>query len=128
MTADIGFQGMRARKDGEMVEALDVGVGGGIGTKPSFVEWVRQRVPADEVPGLLRNLLEAFAAHREAGQTFRQWVESTGEEALIEFAEPEETDYEDPCLNDAKRSWYPFADGESPAPTKPDGTPIEADD
>jgi len=128
LTADIGLQGMRARKDGEMVEALDVGVGGGIGTEPSFVEWVRQRVPADEVPGLLGNLLEAFAAHRGEGQTFREWVESTGTEPLVEFAEPEETDYEDPCLHDAKGSWYPFDDGESPAPTAPDGTPIPSDD
>ncbi|MFB6252338.1 MAG: nitrite/sulfite reductase [Halobellus sp.] len=128
MTADIGFQGMRARKDGQMVEALDVGVGGGIGTEPSFVEWIRQRVPADEVPGLLRNLLEAFAANRESGQTFRQWVEATGEESLVEFAEPEETDYEDPCLYDAKQSWYPFADGESPAPTDASGEPTSADD
>jgi ferredoxin-nitrite reductase len=128
MTADIGLQGMRARKDGEMVEALDVGVGGGIGPEPSFVEWVRQRVPADEVPGLLRNLLEAFAAHREEGQTFRQWVEATGEEPLVEFAEPEETDYVDPCLTDAKRSWYPFDDGASPAPTDAQGKSISADD
>ncbi|PSP87916.1 ferredoxin--nitrite reductase [Halobacteriales archaeon QS_4_66_20] len=128
LTADIGLQGMRARKDGEMVEALDVGVGGGVGTKPSFVEWVRQRVPADEVPGMLQNLLEAFAAHRGEGQTFREWVDSTGTEPLTEFAEPEETDYEDPCLHDAKGSWYPFDDGESPAPTAPDGTPLSADD
>lgn len=128
MTADIGFQGMRARKNGEMVEAIDVGVGGGIGPEPSFVEWIRQRVPADEVPGLLQNLLEAFAAHREKGQTFREWVDATGEAALVEFAEPEETDYEDPCLTDAKGSWYPFADGESPAPTDPNGEPLSADD
>jgi ferredoxin-nitrite reductase len=92
------------------------------------VEWVRQRVPADEVPGLLGNLLEAFAAHRGEGQTFREWVESTGTEPLVEFAEPEETDYEDPCLHDAKGSWYPFDDGESPAPPAPDGTPIPSDD
>jgi len=130
MTADIGFQGMRARKDGRMVEALDVGVGGGVGPEPSFVEWIRQRVPADEMPGLLRNLLQAFAANREAGQSFRQWVEATGTEALVELAEPEETDYEDPCLYDAKQSWYPFADGEGPAPTAADGSPIatESDD
>jgi len=30
-TADIGLLGMRARKDGEMVEAVDIGVGGGMG-------------------------------------------------------------------------------------------------
>jgi len=129
MTADIGLQGMRARKDGEMVEAMDVGVGGGVGEKPTFIDWIRQRVPADEVPGLIKNLTQAFAAHRQEGQTFRQWVEATGEEALVELAEPEEADgYEDPCLNDAKQSWYPFADGESPAPTDPSGEPLEADD
>ncbi len=115
MTADIGLQGMRARKNGEMVEAFDIGVGGGIGEEPSFVEWVQQRVPADEAPGAIRNLLEAFAAHRKAGQTFRQWVEATATEQLIEFCEPEETDFEAPYMDDAKQSWYPFAETESAA-------------
>ncbi|MFC7071203.1 nitrite/sulfite reductase [Halobaculum lipolyticum] len=128
MTADIGLQGMRARKDGEMVEAMDVGVGGGIGTEPSFIEWTRQRVPADEVPGLIRNLVEAFAALRTPGQSFREWVDATGHETLVELAEPEETDYEDPCLHDAKQSWYPFADGDSPAPTDASGDPLPSDD
>jgi ferredoxin-nitrite reductase len=128
MTADIGLQGMRARKDGEMVEALDVGVGGGIGDDPAFIDWVRQRVPADEVPGLVANLVEAFAALREEGQTFREFVDATGHETLVELAEPAETSYEDPCLTDAKQSWYPFDDGESPAPTDADGRPLSADD
>jgi ferredoxin-nitrite reductase len=145
MTADIGLQGMRARKNGEMVEAVDVGVGGGMGADPSFIEWIRQRVPADELPGLLRNLLEAYAALREesgarnvhrngdgtavGGQSFREWVDATGHETLVELAEPEEVlGYQDPCLTDGKQSWYPFDDGPSPAPTAPDGTPLEADD
>lgn len=129
MTADIGLQGMRARKDGEMVEAVDVGVGGGMGEDPSFIEWVRQRVPADEVPGLISNLVEAFAALREEGQTFREWVDATGQETLVELAEPEEVSgYDDPCLGDAKQSWYPFDDGTSPAPTAADGTSLEAGD
>ncbi|WP_267640798.1 nitrite/sulfite reductase [Haloarchaeobius amylolyticus] len=119
MTADIGLQGMRARKDGEMVEAMDVGVGGGIGEEPTFIEWVRQRVPADEVPGLLKNLVEAYAALRQDGQTFREWVNATGQETLIELAEPEEVEgYEDPCLTDAKQSWYPFVDEDTPAPAE----------
>lgn len=131
MTADIGLQGMRARKDGEIVEALDVGVGGGVGPDPTFVEWIRQRVPADEVPGLLRNLLVAFGTHRTEGQTFREWVAATDQSSLVAFAAPEEVEgYTDPCLHDAKQSWYPFADGDSPAPTTADGTPIptESDD
>lgn len=129
MTADIGLQGMRARKNGEMVEAMDVGVGGGIGVEPSFIEWVRQRVPADEVPGMIKNIVEAYAALRTEGQTFREWVDATGHETLVELAEPEEvTGYEDPCLADGKQSWYPFDDGESPAPTDAEGTPLSADD
>jgi ferredoxin-nitrite reductase len=127
-TADIGLLGMRGRKDGQMVEALDIGVGGGMGEDPAFVEWVRQRVAADEVPGAIANLLGAFAAGREPGQSFREWVDATGTEALVELTEPEETDYEDPYMTDAKQSWYPFDGGESPAPTAPDGTPLEADD
>ncbi len=128
MTADIGLQGMRARKDGEMVEALDVGVGGSIGEDPSFIEWVRQRVPADEVPGLIKNLVEAYAALREEGQTFHEWVEATGHETIVELAEPEEVEgYEDPCLTDGKQSWYPFDDGESPAPTDVNDTPLASD-
>lgn len=126
-TADIGLLGMRGRKDGEMVEALDLGVGGRLGESPSFVNWIRQRVPADEVPGAIRNLVHGFAAHREDGQTFREWVDVTGEEALVELAEPEETDYEDPHMHDAKQSWYPFVDSERPVSTNAEGTPTEAD-
>ncbi|WP_284006715.1 nitrite/sulfite reductase [Haloarcula pelagica] len=129
MTADIGLQGMRARKDGQMVEAMDVGVGGGMGEDPTFIEWVRQRVPADEVPGMIRNIVEAYAALREEGQTFREWVDATGHETIVELAEPEEVEgYTDPCLADGKQSWYPFDDGESPAPTDASGQPLSADD
>ena len=119
MSADIGLQGMRARKNGEMVEAVDIGVGGGIGEEPSFIEWIDQRVPADEAPAAIRSIVEAFAAHRDPGESFRQWVDRTGTEAIIDFCEPAETDYEDPCLYDAKQSWYPFAE-------EPSGSAAEA--
>ncbi|QRV16874.1 ferredoxin--nitrite reductase [Haloterrigena salifodinae] len=128
MTADIGLQGMRARKDGEMVEAFDIGVGGGVGEDPSFIDWIQQRVPADEAPGAIRNLLEAYAAHRSDGQTFREWVEATGEEQLIEFCEPEETDFKAPYMGDAKQSWYPFAESESAAAAAGDGAVAPSDD
>jgi ferredoxin-nitrite reductase len=126
-TADIGLQGMRAQKDGEIVEALDIGVGGGLGTRPEFVEWVSQRVPADEVPGAIRSLIRAFAAHREEGQTFREWVADFGIEPVIDLCDPEETTYEDPYMDDAKQTWYPFAEEGSPAPTTVDDVPISSD-
>jgi ferredoxin-nitrite reductase len=123
-TADIGLLGMRARKDGSMVEAMDIGVGGGLGEEPSFVEWIHQRVPADEVPGALQTLVEAFSAHRTEGQTFREWCDETGTEALVDLCEPGETTYEDPYLEDAKQSWYPFAEEEA----APDAADAAADD
>ncbi|KMT45837.1 ferredoxin--nitrite reductase [Halostagnicola sp. A56] len=126
MTADIGLQGMRARKDGEMVEAFDIGVGGGVGENPSFVEWIQQRVPADEAPMAIKRLLETFAAHREEGQTFRQWVEATGTEALVEFCEPVESDFEAPYMDDGKQAWYPFADDDAAA--NADGSAAPGDD
>ena len=55
MTADIGLQGMRARKDGKMVEALDVGVSGGIGD-PDLLT-VRARRLLDEADVILHDSL-----------------------------------------------------------------------
>ncbi len=128
MTADIGLQGMRARKNGEMVEAFDIGVGGGVGENPSFIDWIQQRVPADEAPGAIRSLLEAYAAHRADGQTFRQWVEATAEEQLVEFCEPEATDFDAPYMDDAKQSWYPFAESESAAAATGEESAAPSDD
>ncbi|MUV89746.1 hypothetical protein GJ629_07425 [Halapricum sp. CBA1109] len=47
---------------------------------------------------------ESYAALRSEGQSFREWVEATGHETLIELGQPEETSYEDSCLTDAKQS------------------------
>ena len=115
-TADIGLLGMRARKNDEMVEAVDIGVGGGVGEEPAFVDYIRQRVPADEAPGAIRSLLEAFAERRSEGQTFREWADATDSETLAACCEPAETSYEDPCLTDGKQSWYPFGTEDPDAP------------
>ncbi|GGC70222.1 nitrite/sulfite reductase [Haloferax sulfurifontis] len=130
--ADISLRGMKTRKDGEPVEALDIGLGGGLGENPNFAEWVTQRVPVDEVPGAIKNLLANFEERREGDETFREFVARTDEEELAELVEPEETSYEDPMMHNTKRTWYPYADDDSldasPAPTRADGTPITSDD
>jgi len=130
--ADISLRGMKTRKDGEPVEALDIGLGGGLGENPNFAEWVTQRVPVDEVPGAIKNLLANFEERREGDETFREFVARTDEEELAELVEPEETSYEDPMMHNTKRTWYPYAEDDSmdasPAPTRADGTPIPSDD
>ncbi|WP_416840103.1 nitrite/sulfite reductase [Haloferax sp. DFSO52] len=130
--ADVSLRGMKTRKDGEPVEALDIGLGGGLGENPNFAEWVTQRVPVDEVPGAIKNLLANFEARRVGDETFREFVERTDSETLAELVEPEETSYDDPMMHNTKRTWYPYAEDDSleasPAPNYADGTPIESDD
>jgi ferredoxin-nitrite reductase len=123
---------MKARKDGEPVEAFDVGLGGGLGENPEFADWVEMRVPADEVPGYIRNLLATFEKNRDEGESFRDFVRDRDEDELQALADPEETDYEDPYMHNTKMTWYPYADedemADSPAPTDGRGEPISGDD
>ncbi|WP_380675410.1 nitrite/sulfite reductase [Salinigranum sp. GCM10025319] len=132
--ADVSLRGMKTRKDGEPVEAFDIGLGGGLGENPRFTQWVKQRVPVDEVPGAIRSLLANFEAEREGDETFREFVErhEDDEDFLASLIEPEETDYDDPMMHNTKMTWYPYADEDdldaSPAPTDRDGVPLPADD
>jgi len=122
--ADVSLRGMKTRKDGEPVEALDVGLGGGLGSEPTFARWVSQRLPVDEVPGAIANLIESFAEAREPGESFREFVARHDDETLDSFVEPEETDYEDPMMHNTKRTWYPYADNDA----LDDAPPTPADD
>ena len=119
--ADVSLRGMKTRKNGEAVEALDVGLGGGLGDEPQFARWVTQRVPVDEVPGAIANLIESFAAERNEGESFRAFVDRHDDEELDAFVEPEETDYEDPMMHNTKMTWYPYAedDGMDASPPTP---------
>ncbi|MDB2263054.1 ferredoxin-nitrite reductase [Halorubrum ezzemoulense] len=119
--ADVSLRGMKTRKDGEPVEALDVGLGGGLGEDPGFARWVTQRVPVDEAPGAIANLIDSFAAERDEGESFRAFVARHDEDELDALVDPEETDYEDPMMHNTKRTWYPYAENDSmdDAPSPP---------
>ena len=122
--ADISLRGMKTRKDGEPVEAFDIGLGGGLGETPQFADWVEMRVAADEVPGYIRNLLRIYDERNDGAESFREFIARHDEDELTGLAEPEETSYEDPYLNNTKMTWYPYADEDgmdaSPAPSPAD--------
>ena len=131
--ADISLRGMKTRKDGDAVEAFDVGLGGGLGENPTFADWVKMRVPADEVPGYIANLLETYEAERAGPEeSFRDFVADRDEDELAALADSEETSYEDPYLGNTKMTWYPYAEetamDASPAPTDGRGEPLPSDD
>ena len=122
--ADISLRGMKTRKDGEPVEAFDIGLGGGLGESPQFADWVEMRVAADEVPGYIRNLLWIYDERNDGAESFREFIARHDEDELTGLADPEETSYEDPYLNNTKMTWYPYADEDgmdaSPAPSPAD--------
>jgi ferredoxin-nitrite reductase len=61
--ADIGLMGTKARKDGEMVEAVDVWMGGKVGKDAHLGSMVMEKIPCDDLKPLLRELLmEHFGA------------------------------------------------------------------
>jgi len=131
--ADISLRGMKTRKDGDAVEAFDVGLGGGLGENPQFADWVKMRVPADEVPGYIANLLETYETERSGpAESFRDFVAERDEDELAALADGEETSYEDPYLGNTKMTWYPYAEDTSmdasPAPTDGQGEPLPSDD
>ncbi len=121
--ADISLRGMKTRKDGEPVEAFDIGLGGGLGENPQFADWVEMRVAADEVPGYIGNLLRIYEDERNQGESFREFIARHEEDELTGLAEPEETSYEDPYLGNTKMTWYPYAEDPDM-----DASPSPADD
>ena len=72
--ADIGFRGETAHRDDQITEAVDIGLGGSLGTDAAFVDWVEGAKPVDEVPEALATLLTRYRAERRDGEAFHQWA------------------------------------------------------
>jgi len=61
--ADIGLMGTKARKDGAMVEAVDIWMGGKVGKDAHLGSLVMEKIPCEDLKPILRELLiEHFAA------------------------------------------------------------------
>ena len=117
--ADVSLRGMKARKNGEPVEAFDIGLGGGLGENPQFADWVEMRVPADEVPGYIENLLAVYEEERTEGESFREFIADHDEEGLKGLADPMETSYDDPMMHNTKQAWYPYDEETMPGAAAP---------
>ncbi len=72
--ADIGLRGETAKKEGRMVEAVDIGLGGSLGTDAAFIDWVDGAKPADEVPDALVGLVRRYREERHPDERFHEWA------------------------------------------------------
>ncbi len=77
--ADIGFRGETVKletegnTDDDIVEGMDFGLGGSLGTDNEFLDWIESAVPADAVIPAIEQLFDAYADDRLDGEQFYEW-------------------------------------------------------
>jgi ferredoxin-nitrite reductase len=71
--ADIGFRGETAHVGDEIVEAVDIGIGGSLGTDAAFGDWIAGAVPVLAVVDSVGGVIERFVAERRGDERFHEW-------------------------------------------------------
>jgi ferredoxin-nitrite reductase len=72
--ADIGFRGETAHVGEHLSEAVDIGMGGSLGTDAGFIDWVEGARPVDEVPEALLRVVNRYRSERHEGEPFYNWA------------------------------------------------------
>lgn len=70
---EIGLIGKQVRKDGQIVEAANVALGGLQGLWGDFNEKWEQKVPFEEMGPMLETLIRRYLDERQGEETFRDW-------------------------------------------------------
>jgi sulfite reductase (ferredoxin) len=95
--ADIGLEGKKIKKDGELVDAFFFCVGGSIGKYARPARQLGYRVAAVDVPAAIERLLNGYLAERTEGEDLRHYFDRTDDTTLRaqlagEIIEPVERD------------------------------------
>jgi ferredoxin-nitrite reductase len=89
--ADIGFRGETVKLQGgkspneegdDLVEGMDVGLGGSLGADNEFLDWIEHAVPAPAVIPALEQLFAAYAEECHGGERFYAWCRRVDNEQL----------------------------------------------
>ena len=80
--ADIGFRGETAHVGDEIVEAVDIGLGGSLGTDAAFGDWVAGAVPVEQVVDSLGGVVGRYLAERDQDERFHEWARRSPVETL----------------------------------------------
>jgi ferredoxin-nitrite reductase len=76
--ADIGLQGVLMKTSAGMVEAFEIYVGGTLGEGATFNEKLKGRVDGEGLAPVLKELLEYFKEHKQAGENLHHFVQRVG--------------------------------------------------
>jgi len=90
--ADIGFRGETVsladpegttNEEGDtIVEGIDFGLGGSLGSDNEFLDWVETAVPAGAVIPAVEELFASYVDEREDGERFYEWTRRVGNDRL----------------------------------------------
>ncbi len=80
--ADIGLQGAKVKVNGQMVDAYDVFLGGGLGAQQRFAHRVNVRVPTKDLPETLARLLRAYLQERGETESFYEFCQRNSDVEL----------------------------------------------
>jgi ferredoxin-nitrite reductase len=75
--ADIGIEGVLKRVDGEMIEAMDIRVGGHLGPDARFGDVVVKKVPHWRLNAKLLEIFDLYERGHGPGETFREFAART---------------------------------------------------
>jgi sulfite reductase (ferredoxin) len=73
--ADIGLQGAKVKVNGQMMDAFDVFLGGGVGGQQRFARRVNVRVPVTDMAETLARLLRVYLKRRTEGESFHAFCQ-----------------------------------------------------
>jgi ferredoxin-nitrite reductase len=65
-----------------LVEGMDFGLGGALGTDNEFIDWVETAVPARAVIPALEQLFDAYVDERHEGERFYEWTRRVDNDRL----------------------------------------------
>jgi ferredoxin-nitrite reductase len=80
--ADIGFRGETAHVGDEIVEAVDIGLGGNLGADAAFGDWVEGAMPVGRVVDSLGRLVDRYLVERHPDERFHEWARRSPAAAL----------------------------------------------
>lgn len=80
--ADIGLEGKKIKKDGQMVDAFFFCVGGSVGKYARTARQLGYRAAATDVPDAIERLLNAYLETRTPGEDLRSYFDRTDDVTL----------------------------------------------
>ncbi|MEF8781634.1 MAG: ferredoxin--nitrite reductase [Haloarculaceae archaeon] len=75
-------EGTANEEGDDIVEGMDFGLGGSLGTDNEFLDWVETAVPASAVIPAIEQLFEAYVDERHEGERFYEWSRRVGNDRL----------------------------------------------